>query len=1763
MERLVKIRKPVRMQVTKLINEVRNLCAVNPVDKGAIQTYLELLERKYIKLEEHDEAIMKQAVEDDFNDDAIEKECDECNAYSKRYLDTVREAKQKILEGRAQSQPVGVEIRQGYKLPKIELSKFSGKLTDWLGFWAQFKKIHENVNLSNSDKFSYLIQSLVKGTEAYDIISVFPQSEENYEKAVETLQKRYGNLDMLLNVYVRELLSLVIGNAIAKDKMGLQDLYYKVRSHLGSLKTLELERAGPDAWLYPLVESALPEDTLFAWQRSTEYGRDGNRDDPPKTRLDFLLEFMEREVTICQNVEIAKGGFVIGKKETKKTSKKNDIKNEDLPTVAGLHSGECEECIFCGKKNHASQDCFSAQKKSNEEKTRIVQEKQVCFRCLRKKHRAKDCKAQLRCIICGGSHYPIMCRQHNSIQKGSEPTVISTEANGSQSKNLTRTRDSPQHQSILDNDNKITNGKPDGQIGDNTKNYAGCASAVCSRQVALQTMMVRIITNRGSKTVRAFLDSGSQHSYILERTVRELGLRPIGQETVSHALFGGSCTAATIHQIYNITLGAMKENLKIIVTVRDQQKISQGISRFSSKNTKIWEELREKEIKVTDIGEDCPEIEILIGANVYGKILTGKTVQLDSGLTAIQTELGWTLIGKIEEEKRDAASMMVTTMTAQQVSISQLWDLDTIGIRDPVDVKTAAEEVEDIKTKFFEEITREQDGRYVVPLPWKDGHLPLLSNREAALKRLHRTTKKLQEEKNYKDYDRVLKDWEQEGFIRNMEDKEVSCGIKCHYLPHRPVYKDSATTPVRPVFDASCKAGKHPSLNDCLETGTNCVQLIPELILQFREGAVGFTSDIRKAFQMIGVRKEDQDSLRFFWWNEDGQLRELAHTRVLFGATCSPFILGAVLEYHLARVNKEEKEFAKRLLNSLYVDNCIGSVNTEEEYQTFKGKATQLLKDARMDLRLWMSNRDENVENSEKIISVLGIKWNREEDVMLVDTGSIPVPDEITKRSVLSTIQKVFDPIGILCPAMIPMKILLQRAWVNKLKWDELLSKEEGEEFKKWCTNINILSTIKIPRLATAGIRDRSKWSLHLFTDASKDAYAAVVYLRVETTKGIKVQLLEAKARVAPVKKEVTKKNKRTGVVETSMKEVSIPRLELLGCFIGSRLLATVRRALSVENVATYCWTDSSTAIVWIRTEKPLAVFVENRVKEIRELTDKENWRHVPGSMNPADLPSRGCTPLQLLQSKWWEGPEWLYLTEEEWPHSQPKTDTVEVDKEFKKLTTVAISMVVHEEVRYDHTYSQYVRIVGWVLRFVKNVRKEKLIGKLSSKELEEAEKVIIRGIQKEAFCNDESYSNKDVQLGEDSILRVRTRLTFRDDLEEFKKPILLPRRHPLVRKLIEEYHRKCCHAGVTFLMTKLRENYWILQSRLAIGSVIRRCFTCRRLTARPIVTEEAPLPKERITEADVFEVVGVDLAGPLYVKNHKKVWIVIFTCGVYRAVHLDLVVSLSTQAFIRSLERFVKRYGRPTVIYSDNGTNFVGTNNLFKTIDWHKVQQDDGVQRIQWKFNPPFAAWWGGWWERLIRTMKDLLKRTLGRATLTKEQLAKMLEKVEEVMNGRPITYVSDTPGEPQPLTPAMFLRHKANIKFPEAEMTEGEHLRFRYAWRESLKKELQNRFRNEYLSQLINKAKMKPSRPLQVGDVVVVGSDLKKRVDWPLGRISELYPGKDGIRRVAKLKTRDGIIIRPVQRLCPLELDVKATTEILTTRAGRRIRTPDRLRL
>lgn len=281
--------------------------------------------------------------------------------------------------------------------------------------------------------------------------------------------------------------------------------------------------------------------------------------------------------------------------------------------------------------------------------------------------------------------------------------------------------------------------------------------------------------------------------------------------------------------------------------------------------------------------------------------------------------------------------------------------------------------------------------------------------------------------------------------------------------------------------------------------------------------------------------------------------------------------------------------------------------------------------------------------------------------------------------------------------------------------------------------------------------------------------------------------------------------------------------------------------------------------------------------------------------------------------------------------------------------------------------------------------------------------------------------------------------------------------------------------------------------------------------------------------------------------ENGQKVWICLFTCAVYRCVHLELVTALSTEAFLLALERFISRRGRPTTLYSDNGTNFVGAANLFKGMDWKRIVKETGNRRIQWKFNPPTASWWGGWWERLVRNVKDLLKRMLGSRRLDYDQLQSCVCSVEAVVNGRPLTYVTENGGDLVPLTPAMFLQEIKSSAFPEAELLSGDELRKKSRGIVVLREELRSRFRKEYLSLLVQKSSERKLEDLRVGDVVLVGADGKKRLDWPMAKIVEFLPGKDGKVRLARVKTLNGIGIRPLQRLYPLEVSSEVEAETL----------------
>ncbi|OXA64746.1 Pro-Pol polyprotein [Folsomia candida] len=1340
------------------------------------------------------------------------------------------------------------------------------------------------------------------------------------------------------------------------------------------------------------------------------------------------------------------------------------------------------------------------------EKSDLIRSQNLCYRCLKFGHRKSDCKVKLKCSSCGEPHARSMCARLPSNQRNNTGRE---------------------------------------EVHSDVPATAANANHSCSKDVLMKTLLVKMAGPKGTRIVRLLFDEGNQQSSGGQRTISAIGSPLVGEEWTRNVLFGGILTEPRKIKKFKVQVQSLDGRFKRDVILRESATICGDIPRIPAGP---WmNELKKRKIFLSDFEMshvDHPDIELLIGSDYWGQFVCGRPLMLSCGLVAVETVFGWTLSGPVPGKEVSMGVMTIHhSLFNAEACVQDLWKLETLGINDPTEHKTKNEKEEEARQHFLRTVSRTQEGRYAVALPWVDEERTIPDNKVVAEKR-----------GNYELYDKVFQDWEKEGLI-----EEVVGGVDrpCHYLPHRPVYKlESKTTPVRPVYDASCKNGRNPSLNDLLEKGPNLLELIPAILLRFREKKIGVISDIRKAFQMIEVAKPDQDFQRFLWWNnkENPRMKIYRHKRVVFGVKCSPFLLGAVIEYHLSQVTGEEKEYANKLLRSLYVDNCV-TMELRQWERSSSGAAG---------ISFEQFDKD---ENGQETTVVLGLNWDKKKDELSVSVPKEEKIENISKRVMLSKVKQFFDPMGYLSPTTIIPKLLLQKTWTEKNSWDEELDSTIKKEFEDWWTQAQLLKEMKIPRWAFCSSYESNR-QFHVLCDASQHAYAAAVFVRVEDNEQVSVQLLQAKARVAP------------------MKKVTIPRLELLGCTIAARLSKSVKEALSAEETPTFYWSDSTTALAWIKRNDKWGTFVGNRVKEICSLSNSMEWNHVPGVLNPADLPSRGCSPSHLINSKWWAGPDWLKKPKSEWPSSKEEADDDQVRAEMKKVAKVSLIATLPSTPWYGEmscSFVKNVRVVAMLKRSIRRFKGEKIVGELEQREIEEAETFMFHKIQEESFpLNQNVVENLQVVRGEDDLLRIKTKITNMPESESFRKPVLLPSNHPVVWHLIRSEHILNMHAGLSITMSKLRERFWIIHLRQQVKKVIRQCVICRRFTTKKSEVPCPPLPEDRVTTtAKVFQVVGIDLAGPFFLKNGSKAWMVLYTCAVYRAIHLELVSSLSTEDFLLSLHRFISRRGRPAIIYSDNGTNFEGANNAIKLMDWKRIEQESRVSRIKWKFSAPAAPWWGGWWERLIRSCKDIMKRMLGRKKLNLAELETCMFEVEAVVNSRPLTYMSEEQDDLVPLTPAMFLHDITEADFPEEELLDGQALRSKYRDLRQLRQELKSRFVKEYLSQLVQRGKEKKSPEFRVGDVVLIGSDDKRRIIWPMARILELIVGRDGHVRVAKLKTANGLLTRPLQRLFPLEVSTEEIPQIqnrvkisaqvwesvdakkeenVRTRFGRQIRNPER---
>ena len=1147
MEKLKKKRTSLRIACTKALNSLNALLENVTSGTAEMTVAYGLVVDKHKELEENAASIMEELFSGEAEDEEIQREIDDHDVYKSRFLLAKYKCDSRMAARNVRASSASpantasnsanlVEARKTYNLPKIELVKFSGNVREWLQFWSLFKKIHEDENMVNEDKFQYLIQAMVPDSRAAELVKSYPPTSQNYEKAIDGLKKRFGRDDLQIEVYVRELLQLVLQNAMSSKEVQLASLYDKIESYLRALDSLGVTTEKCAAMLFPLVESSLPEELLRVWQRSSsasETDTTSSSSNVSKTRLNKLISFLESEVQNELRISMAVQGFSFkeeNESECTKKVKKQQPAGKDVPSARNLLSkGKENSCIFCEKSDHDSAKCFKAKNMSSSERQEAVKRKRACFNCLKIGHNSRFCRVNVKCSKCARRHVDIMCckEEGRTDSQDDKPTNSVSAVNTQEERNLALSSEIP--------------------------------------TTFMQTLKVKIRNDSTELIVRAVIDTGSQNSYVLKEVADTLDYQPLAKQDMVHLLFGGAKSGITTHNKYLIRVGNLDGSYWCNFQALDEKVICADVPSVTKGS---WlQELEKMSVSLTDVGSNEKTVAILIGADVAGKLLTGRVHVLQSGLTAIETYLGWTLMGKVPTKApaingRVNLAMSTISMYTQNADIKDLWSLDVLGIKDPIEHKTQKQHDIVVEEAFRESVIKNNEGRYEVKLPWLECHPELKDNKAIAIQRLEPMVKKLQVAGKYEEYDGIFQDWLREGIIERVPpEEETRWG---NYLPHRPIFKEHSTTSTRRIYDAS--AG-FPSLNRCLEKGPNLIKQVVDILLRFREGNIGVITDIKKAFLQISVGPADRDCLRFLWYDAEGKLITYRHRRVVFGVCSSPFILGATINLHLNNYLKSiegDDNVAKsnyvnvlKLKHSFYVDNCVTSVDNLKDLYSFMHDAKTVMELGLFDLRGWEYTNDDNSQN---LSGVLGLLWDKQQDTLSLNVSGLDKLEfeKVTKRTILSIAHRIFDALGFVCPVSLGPKILLQEAWAAKLMWDEEVSKNTKKRFASWIQELKNLDQVKVPRCMIGMIDTDADVSIHTFVDASKFAYAAVIFIRVQRGLVVQVYFVQAKTRVAPA------------VNSNTNKPTSIPRLELLAATIGARLTSQVLKAVDFKGAKAY-----------------------------------------------------------------------------------------------------------------------------------------------------------------------------------------------------------------------------------------------------------------------------------------------------------------------------------------------------------------------------------------------------------------------------------------------------------------------------------------------------------------------------------------------------------------------------------------------------------------
>ena len=1622
---------------------------------------------------------------------------------------------------------------------------FSGNPLQYPTWKASFDLLVSEKDISQAQKLTILLSHVSGDAKEWIEYYIMSDSEYVFDEAMQALEENFGDPFEVADAFREKLESWQkIGGS---DCKALKKYAQFLKQCKIAMTTNEhLEDLDNPRQFRNLVKT-LPVHLMQRWSR--EAGKNKRRTQRNPTFAEYADFVMEEALLACDKTTSyqamisdqkerrpAKKETTNKRKEnssfthstqTSDNSKPDNKKRLDnpkstqssQPTQATGGSKPTLHCNHCKTtKSHITAECRKFSRMTFIDQQSFIKKEGLCFHCLEKGHSKQECTSSVTCSKCSGKHATCL---HRKPSDGS-----STQSNSSGSQAATET----------------TVHRIQGQSG--------------SKQTVTTMTMPVYISSAEDPTneilIYALIDGQSDKTYILQEV----------SDLLHTARIQRKLKVSTITSIDEIQWCDRLTNLRVrgfntseIITVDELfslQSIPANRNHIPTPDTaEAWPHLAHISDRLVPL-QECA-VGMIIGFPCSVASLPLETVDCESDRTlpyAVRTVLGWSVIGGRDSTSHGPISHRICSqdITTDQVLKRLEEDLTAPHNKPPMSQNDL---------KFLDimdsNITKDSKGFYTMPLPFKQKpNMP--DNRAYAMNRFKGLERKLKAnpELNTK-YREFMDDILSKGEAEEIKEP----GTNGWYIPHHGVFHPHKPGKLRVVYDCSSAFRGH-SLNKNLLQGPDLNNSLAGLLCRFRKERIAVTCDVRKMFHQFRVQEADREYLRFLWYRGGSSDIIDYHMNVhLFGATSSPSCAIYGMQKIASDYSSQYPAAAQFVQENFYVDDGLASVASPTEAIQLMTDARDMLSKGNLLLHKFLSNSDQVAKElgcdgpATKVIAddqdldrTLGLCWNVQDDIFTF--SEIPIKPS-TRRGVLSTVASLFDPLGLLAPFSLKGKQLLQQLCHEKVDWDEPLDENQMKTWTNWTTDLKNLSEVKIDRCFLGkDMCFRNEAELHTFSDASEMGYGSCSYLRLlnRQTNKVSVSLVLGKSRVTP------------------RKYVSMPRLELQAATLAVKCQDFLINELKYDDMKSFLWTDSTAVLGYITNEaRKFHIFVYNRVQRIKDTTKAEQWNYVSTNSNPADIASRGCG-LADLSSTWLHGPDFLKDI-----HFVPETSSKEYalnpeDPEIRKVFAHTASAKLDENrilitLRKHSNWEKVTKVMTHIIRFTSGVRKHQVNSDVVFNSL-------VKAIQSEYFYKEIHQLSKDEKickssplycldpfLDKNGILRVGGRLRNSLATYETRHPAALPGQEILTRVFIRYKHAQAAHQGRNTTINAIRSSgIHIIGGIKTVSSVIYNCIKCKKLRGAAVGQKMADLPHARAEPSPPFTYTGMDVFGPFVVKDYRKEvkrYGLLFTCMASRAIHLELLDDLSTDCFINSMRCFLAIRGPVKTFYSDRGTNFIGAANEYQQginiLSSEEVKKYLETQQSSFSFNVPHASHMGGTWERMIRTVRNVLQGILSERTSTRmdtSSLRTLLYECMYMVNSRPLTtqqLTTDSVIQPQPLTPNNLLTMKNQpLQAPPGNFDEAD-MYSRKRWRrvQYLCEQFWSRWKPEYLQSLQKRSKWRDIKQnLEPGDVVLLKDKDLPRCQWKLGRIVKVLPSHDELVRKVELRTGGGQIYqRPIHNL------------------------------